>query len=170
MVTPVWTILGALVVFVITQSFLKLVLEPIQEQRRLIGEVASALTVYEKSVVLRVQPSGGVMGTEPMYFGKGPEEAKEADRALRELAGRLRASLWSVPAYDLFALLHIVPKLADVAIAAAEFRMWYSQLPGPMNEHQLARVQECQRIISERLGIERRLQALRSPENEEQDG
>jgi hypothetical protein len=164
------TALAAVVVFVLTQSFLKLVLEPIQEQRRLIGEIASALTVYEKSIILRVQPSERLGETEPVYFGKGLEEAKEADRALRELAGRLRASLWSVPAYDVFALLHVVPKLADVAEAAAELRMWYSQLPGPMSEHQLARVQECQRTISKRLGIERRLQALRSPENEERDG
>jgi hypothetical protein len=52
----VWTVLDALVVFVITQSVLLLVLEPVQEQRRLIGEVASALTVYQKSFILRVGP------------------------------------------------------------------------------------------------------------------
>jgi hypothetical protein len=37
----------AALVFVLTQSFKKLCLEPIQEQRKLIGEVAAALTVYE---------------------------------------------------------------------------------------------------------------------------
>jgi hypothetical protein len=78
----VWTVLGALVVFVITQSVLLLVMEPVQEQRRLIGEVASALTVYQKSYTLRVQPSDG---TEPKYYGVTREEAMEADRALREL-------------------------------------------------------------------------------------
>jgi hypothetical protein len=155
----VWTVLGALVVFVITQSVLLLVMEPVQEQRRLIGEVASALTVYQKSYTLRVQPSDG---TEPKYYGVTREEAMEADRALRELAGRLRASLWSVPAYDLFGLLHILPKSADVAVAAKELSMWYSQLP-VVNEHQVARIQECQATISKRLGIERRLQALSAP-------
>jgi hypothetical protein len=40
------TVFGALVVFVLTQSFLKLVLEPIQEQKKLIGEVAHALLFY----------------------------------------------------------------------------------------------------------------------------
>jgi hypothetical protein len=82
------TALAAVVVFVVTQSFLKLVLEPIQEQRRLIGEVASALTVYEKAYTLKVvNASGG-----EALFGATPEEAKEAEKALRELAGRLRSS------------------------------------------------------------------------------
>ncbi len=135
MTTAIVTGLVAILVFVFTQSFLKLVLEPIQEQRVLIGEVASALTVYEKSYTLRVEPSGGIMGTEPMLFGATTEEAMEADKALRELAGRLRASLWSVPAYDMFALLRMVPKLADVVVAANHLQMWYSQLPGHVTDH-----------------------------------
>ena len=152
------TALLAVVVFVLTQSFLKLVLEPIQEQRRLIGEVASALTVYEKSFTLRVEPSEGTFGAEPMRFGATKEEVVEADKALRELAGRLRGSLWTVPAYDMFAFLHLVPKLVDVVVAANELHMWYSQLPQPVNEHQAARIRECRNIISKRLGIEQRLQ------------
>jgi hypothetical protein len=51
-VTALVTALLAILVFVLTQSFLKLFLEPIQEQRRLIGEVATALTVHEKSYTL----------------------------------------------------------------------------------------------------------------------
>jgi hypothetical protein len=42
----------ALIGFVITQGILKFIIEPIQDQRRLIGEVASALTVYQKSYTL----------------------------------------------------------------------------------------------------------------------
>ena len=162
MAVAIVTGLLAVLVFVLTQSFLKLVLEPIQEQRILIGEVASALTVYEKSYTLKVEPSEGAMG-EPMLFGATKEEAMEADKALRELAGRLRASLWSVPAYDLFALLHMVPKLADVIVAANHLQGWYSQLPATVNNHQVDYIKECQNIISKSLGIEQRLQVISPP-------
>ena len=46
MATAVVTALLAVLVLVVTHSFLKLVLEPIQEQRTLIGEVAHALVFY----------------------------------------------------------------------------------------------------------------------------
>jgi hypothetical protein len=36
----------ALIGFAITQSLLKFIIEPIQEQRKLIGEVANTLVVY----------------------------------------------------------------------------------------------------------------------------
>ena len=153
-VTALVTALLAILVFVLTQSFLKLVLEPIQEQRRLIGEVASALTVYKKSHTLRV---GGNL------FGATREEAMEADRALRELAGRLRGSLWSVPAYDTFALLGLVRKLADVVAAANALQAWYSQLPQQVSVDQVAYIKECQKIIAKRLGIEERLQVISVP-------
>jgi hypothetical protein len=157
--TGIVTALVAVVVFVVTQSFLKLVLEPIQEQRKLIGEVASALTVYEKAFTLRVvDASGG-----ETWFGASPDEAKEAEKVLRELAGRLRSSLWSVPVYDLFAFIRMVPKLADVVVAADELQMWYSQLHASVNEHQAARIRECRNIISKSLGIEQRLQVIRPP-------
>jgi hypothetical protein len=152
--TAIVTALLAVLVFVITESLLKLLLEPIQEQRRLIGEVASALTVYEKSYTLRIGAT---------TFGAPKEEAVEADRALRELAGRLRGSLWSVPAYDAFALLRLVRKLADVVAAANALQMWYSQLPGEVSNEQVAHIKECQKIIAERLGIEDRLQVISPP-------
>ena len=41
----------ALIAFVITQSILKFVIEPIQEQRKLIGEVANALVVYANTSI-----------------------------------------------------------------------------------------------------------------------
>jgi hypothetical protein len=144
----------AVLVFVLTQSFLKLCLEPIQEQRKLIGEVAAALTVYEKTFSLRVQSDS----SGEMWYGATIEESRNAEKVLRELAGRLRASLWSVPLYDMFALIHWVPKLRNVVVAADELRMWYSQLP-IVNEHQVARIRQCRDTIAKRLGIERRLQA-----------
>jgi hypothetical protein len=150
------TALVAVVVFVVTQSFLKLVLEPIQAQRTLIGEVVLALTVYEKALTLRVDRADGGEA----WFGATLEESKEAEKALRELGGRLQASLWSVPLYDVFALIRVVPKLVDVVVAANELHMWYSQLPAPVNGHQPARIQDCRDNISKSLGIEQRLQMI----------
>jgi hypothetical protein len=150
------TALLAVVVFVLTQSFLKLVLEPIQDQRTLIGEVASALTLYERAYTLRVVRADGGEA----LFGGSLEEAREAEKALRALGGRLQASLWSVPLYDVFALIRVVPKLVDVVVAANELHMWYSQLPAPVNGHQPARIQECRDNISKSLGIEQRLQMI----------
>jgi hypothetical protein len=144
----------SILVFVVTQSFLKLVLEPVQEQRKLIGEVAAALTVYEKTFSLRVQSDS--MGE--TWYGTTVEVSRNAEKALRELAGRLRASLWSVPLYDVFALINWVPKLRDVVDAADELQMWYSQLP-IVNDDQVAQIRLCRDIIAKRLGIERRLQA-----------
>jgi hypothetical protein len=139
---------------------LKLVLEPIQEQRRLVGEVAAALTVYERAFTLRVEPSPGT-GTQPMLIGSSREEAAEAAKALRELGGRLQAGLWAVPFYDLFALFRIVPTARAVVVATDELHMWYSQLPTPVNRHQAQRIRECRSTISKSLGIEQRLQMVR---------
>ena len=75
----------------VTQSFLKLVLEPIQDQRKLIGDVAHALLFY-KNVY------------HPESFGppddRRRDELDEARKTLRGLAGRLRASLWTIPFYN----------------------------------------------------------------------
>lgn len=166
--TAILTALGAVVVFVATQGILKLVLEPIQEQRRLVGEVAAALTVYERAHTLRVEPSPGA-GSEPMLFGSSREEAAEAAKALRDLSGRLQAGLWAVPLYDLFALIRIIPKARAVVVATDALHMWYSQLPNAVNVHQAQRIQECRDTISESLGIEQRLQAVRSLGTPSQD-
>jgi hypothetical protein len=68
----------ALILFVLTQGFLKFILEPIQEQRKLIGEVSYALLAYNRQVVKSLDES-------------------EACEHLRRLSGRLQASLWSLP-------------------------------------------------------------------------
>ncbi len=53
--------------------------------------------------------------------------------------------------------------LLDVVVAANELHMWYSQLPAPVNHHQLERIKECRANISKRLGIEQRLQVISAP-------
>jgi hypothetical protein len=103
--SAVLSVVIALIVFVITQSILKFVIEPIQEQKRLIGEVAHALSIYA-------------------YIQDVRKEGDEPEKTLRSLSGRLWASLWSIPFYDALASLGIVPKATDVMAAATELRIW----------------------------------------------
>lgn len=81
-------------VFVVGQFLQKFILEPVQEQRRLIGEVAFALVFYA-NVSTRFS---------------APEEKDEAQKSVRKLSAQLRATLWTIPFYNLLAALHIVPK------------------------------------------------------------
>jgi hypothetical protein len=137
----------ALILFVITQGILKFIIEPIHEQKKLIGEVANALLFYANVVHLDT-------------WGPPDEERRremdEARRTLRGLAGRLRESLWTVPFYDTLALLERVPKKEDVLEAATQFVGWsrYS-LYGRGEGHQKRR-----KIIADRLGITKKLGEL----------
>lgn len=141
MVATITTALLAVMVFVLTQSFLKLVLEPIQEQRNLIGEVAHALLFYAN--VYHVKELGIPI-----------EELDDARKALRGLSGRLRASLWTIPFYDALARLGWVLRKEDVLEAARQLVGWSNNLYG--NNRDEAR-SKCQTIIADKLGITKRL-------------
>jgi hypothetical protein len=103
----------ALFVFVITQSILKFVIEPVQDQKRLIGEVAHALSI--NATIQDIKATG----------------VEETRKALRSLSGRLWASLWAIPFYDKIALLGLVPKAEDVMAAATELTVWSHTLTAP---------------------------------------
>jgi len=86
---------------VLTQGFLKFVLDPIQEQRQAIGELSHVLS----TTLLNVQDDRPDVDKEELI-----EIREETRKALRSLAGRLWTSLWSIPFYDAFALVRLVPK------------------------------------------------------------
>jgi hypothetical protein len=143
------TALLAVLVFVLTQSFLKLVLEPIQEQKKLIGEVAHALLFYAN--VVHLDTSGPP-------DEQRRKELDEARIALRRLAGRLRASLWTVPFYDTLARLGRVTRKEDVLEASDQLVGWSNSLYGS-TRHEDAR-NKRRTIIADRLGITKRLGTL----------
>jgi hypothetical protein len=132
MATAFVTALLAVLVFVFTQSFLKLVLEPIQEQKKLIGEVAHALLFYAN-----VGP-----------VGASEEERSRAREALRGLAGQLRASLWTIPFYDTLARMGRVPKREDLLEASTQLVGWSNSLNYEAHDRP-----ERRKIIADRLGI-----------------
>jgi hypothetical protein len=121
-----------LIGFVLTQSIWKSVIEPIQEQRRLIGEVAHALAIYA-------------------YVQDGRlEEVEETRRALRSLSERLWASLLSIPFYDAFALVGLVPKATDVISVATELEVWSYTLASSSADDSFMRSRDA---IAQKLGI-----------------
>ena len=104
----------ALIGFVLTQGFLKFVLEPIQEQRRVIGEIAHLLNTLVDIPDYR----------EDVDREEMEELRREARKTMRALAGRLWTSLWAIPLYDVFALSGLVPKANHVRQAAIELTIW----------------------------------------------
>jgi hypothetical protein len=86
----------AVLVYVIGQFVQNFILAPVQEQHRLIGEVAFTITYYHN-----VKPS--LQTTED-------KELAEAKDAIRKLASQLRATAWTIPLYWLFAPLRLIPK------------------------------------------------------------
>jgi hypothetical protein len=78
--TAAITVVLGFVVFVLGQIAQRFFIEPIQEQRRVIGEIAYVVLYY------------GNVGS----FAT-PELRQEALQTLRKLSGQLRASLWTVP-------------------------------------------------------------------------
>jgi cobalamin biosynthesis protein CobD/CbiB len=87
----------ALIVFVITQSILKFVIEPIQEQKKLIGEIANAFVAYADVPIYSPQE----LYERPEETSAYRERLAETRQELRRLSGRLRASLWAIPFYKL---------------------------------------------------------------------
>jgi len=98
------TALG-LFAFVLGQFALKLVVEPIQEQKRVVGNVAHALTYYRN--VGRSNPAK-----------PDPERVGEARRVYRDLAAALRTNLRVVPWYEVFVRLQFVLPREQVRQAA----------------------------------------------------
>ena len=143
----------AIFVFVAGQALLRFVVEPIQEQRRLIGEVASALFIYAN--VIRFEE--GVEQGKIEIRGASEEEFIETNKALRELAGRLRASLWSVPFYDTLAFMGRRPKKYEVLEVSNELFRWSNILYDTLKHRQDEQRLKCQQIIADRLGITKKI-------------
>ena len=94
--------------FVLGQLALKLVVEPIQEQARLVGKVTHALTYYRD--VGRHSPPAG----QP-----DPERIAESKRVYKELAAELRMNQRVIPWYWLFFRLPFVLSEERVRRASA---------------------------------------------------
>ena len=95
------------VVFVLGQIAQRFFIEPIQEQRRVIGEIAFVV-LYHANV--------GSMSP--------PKDRLEASSTLRRLSGQLRSTLWTVPCYRLFQSLGLVESREHVLTASTGLIGW----------------------------------------------
>jgi hypothetical protein len=145
----------ALIGFVLTQGFLKFVLDPIQEQRQTIGELSHVLS----TTLLNVQEDRSDVDKEELI-----EIRKETRNALRSLAGRLWTSLWSIPFYDAFALVRLVPKADDLERAATKLTISSYFL---YSRSDVSEFIEVAGDITEALGITRGMQVTISLHPEE---
>jgi hypothetical protein len=99
------TVVLGFFVFVLGQFTQRLCIEPIQEQKRVIGEIAYLLDYYRD--VASVAKAG---------------LAEEASRELRRLAGELRSTLRTVLWYRFFEVFRAVEKRENVMRATTELK------------------------------------------------
>jgi hypothetical protein len=94
------TVLGGTFVFIAGQIAVKFFIEPIHEQRRLVGEISHSLIYY-----------ANVDMTETEVL---TPEMQEASNTYRRQAGELMARTHGIPAYGFLRKCGIVPRLEDV--------------------------------------------------------
>src|SRR5689334_20030287 len=86
-------------VFVVGQVLQRLFIEPLQEQRKLLGKIAYALTFYANAMAAKqLSFDCGKAGLEP-------DELKVVVKELRGLGSELRASQNTIPLYSLWVFL-----------------------------------------------------------------
>ena len=151
----------ALIVFVITQSILKFVIEPIQEQRKIIGEIANAFVAYA-DIPVDLSPKEFYEKTEGMSAQR--DRIVETRQELRRLSGRLRASLWTIPFYKQLSRVNLIPKVADIDEASNGLIGWSNTLVRTDASDQVRKYQDT---VSEKLGVTPKYEQLLATEEED---
>ncbi|SRR6266481_2321759 len=115
------TALFAVLVFVVGQFIQRFFLEPIQDQRKIIGEIAFALVFYENIMDVSERRKSSIPLLEledPIVVAKN----------IRRLASQLRATLYTIPFYGLFSLLRLVPKASALSSASTSLVGWSNSI------------------------------------------
>lgn len=94
------TVITGLTVLVIGQVIIKFILEPIQEQKKIISEISSLLSYYAN------------IYTEPGYAK--PKIEWEASQDIRHISTQLNAITNSIPKYNFFQKLNLVKPKKDI--------------------------------------------------------
>jgi hypothetical protein len=101
--TVFFTILAGVITFVLGQLALRLLVEPVQELKRTIADIAVAIIRYAN-----VYSNPGVTGE---------ERENEAAREIRGLASKLNAQMYLVPGYSKVHRLFGLPAKQDISQA-----------------------------------------------------
>jgi hypothetical protein len=114
-----YIIIAGVIIYVAGEIIVKIVIDPVQELKRVISDIAFKLIHY--SHVYKIAPSG-----EEGAFGAGekrsvdPEKLEQAADEYRKLASMLNAGYRLVPFYAIAKLLFFLPKEADIIEARNE--------------------------------------------------
>ena len=150
------TLLGV-VVFVFGQWVLKIYIEPIQEQRRIVGRVVHALRYYDRQPhALSARFAEVTLEKEPASVAEVNTDgfAREARAAFNGLSAELTANLHLIPShgYARLARWELVKPKGDVegaAIALVELSFWFGEDGDAVQGEVLRHVHR----IQEELGI-----------------
>jgi hypothetical protein len=129
------TALGAILVFVASQLLGKLVIEPVQDLKRLLGEIRYALVFHAQAIST---PVGDTTSED------------EAAKVLRKLACDLRSKIGAVPKYDFWASHSrgFLPLRTD-AVEASKLLMGLSNSVHRANRYEKnpAQVEKIERLL-----------------------
>ncbi len=113
LITAAYTALLGVIVFVVGQTLQRFILEPIAEQRKIIGEISYAL-IYYRNI------AGGSLDS--------PDEIKKVRYELRSLSARLRSTLWSIPFYWTLSLVGVIPKRKSIEVSYRALIQWSNSI------------------------------------------
>ena len=114
-----YIILAGVIIYVAGQIIVKIVIDPVQELKRVIADIAFKLIHY--SHVYRIAPSGDEEASgEEAQKNIDPEKLEQAADEYRKLASMLNAGYRLVPFYTIAKLLFFLPKEADIIDARNE--------------------------------------------------
>ena len=106
MLTASYTVIIGVSVYVFSRIISKFIIEPIYEQRRVIGEIADALYFYA-----RIYANPGSLSL---------QQLNQISDELRKLSTLLRAKTHLIPFYGFFEKICVVPKLSNIREASSE--------------------------------------------------
>ena len=108
-----YIILAGVIIYVAGQIIVKIVIDPVQELKRIIAEIAFKLIYY--SHVYRLTSSGNDEASEEeAQKSVDSEKLEQAADEYRKLASMLNAGYHLVPFYAIARLLFFLPREADI--------------------------------------------------------
>jgi hypothetical protein len=117
------TAFGAIVVFSVGQIVQRLFIEPVQEQRRVVGRIAYALTFYANA--------GAIVSIKALKLRDGESFSADTEPsvvAVRGLAADLLATRATIPFYRLMAVCRLVVPYDAVKQASSEMIGWSNNI------------------------------------------
>ncbi len=133
--TAAFTIIGGVVVLVLGQLISKFLIEPMQEQSKLIGEIANSVVFYgnvgstgiETYYIDEFRKATGIQGPEKQIIVERYEQlirqhwqkSEDASKTLREQASKLMGVTEAIPFYGLWTFLGRIPKRENVIKASS---------------------------------------------------